>query len=58
MPLGKHKGRLFSEIPLHYLLKAATMDYDQDLLFSIRSELKKRKQGGLFSQAANPFLEL
>lgn len=55
MPLGKHKGRPFSEIPLDYLQWAAKMNFDQDLLFSIRSELKRRRQGGGFSQATNPF---
>lgn len=58
MPLGKHKGRLFSEIPLQYLQWAANMDFDQDLLYSIRLELKKRKRGEGFSQMANPFLDL
>lgn len=58
MPLGKHKGRMFKEVPLNYLLWAANKDFDQDLLYSIRSEIKKRKKGNLFSQAANPFSEL
>lgn len=58
MPLGKHKGRPFSEIPIEYLRWAAHQDFDQDLLFSIRSELKKRKGGKQFSQAANPFADL
>ena len=58
MPLGKHKGRPFSEIPLQYLQWAAHADFDQDLLFSIRSELKKRKSGSGFRQASNPFAEL
>jgi DNA polymerase-3 subunit epsilon len=58
MPLGKHKGRQFSEIPLQYLQRAAYMDFDQDLLFTIRLELKKRKKGECFGQAANPFAEL
>ncbi|NGX60599.1 MAG: DNA polymerase III PolC-type [Chlamydiae bacterium] len=58
MPLGKHKGRPFSEIPLAYLQWAARMDFDQDLLFSIRLEIKKRKKGGGFSHATNPFAEL
>lgn len=58
MPLGKHKGRLFSDIPLQYLLWASNMNFDMDLLFSIRSELKKRKQGGNFGLASNPFAEL
>jgi DNA polymerase III subunit epsilon len=58
MPLGKHKGRQFSEIPLQYLQRAAYMDFDQDLLYTIRLELKKRKSGEGFGQATNPFVEL
>ncbi|WP_316355938.1 putative quorum-sensing-regulated virulence factor [Candidatus Neptunichlamydia sp. REUL1] len=58
MPLGKHKGRLFGDIPVEYLRWAANQNFDQDLLFSLRSELKKRKQGNLFSQASNPFSNL
>lgn len=58
MPLGKHKGRPFAEIPLQYLQHAARMNFDQDLLFSIRSELKRRKQGNGFSQSGNPFSNL
>jgi DNA polymerase-3 subunit epsilon len=55
MPLGKHKGRRFEEIPVEYLLWAERKDFDQDLLFSIRTELRQRKKGGGFEQAANPF---
>lgn len=58
MPLGKHKGRSFKDIPLEYLLWAARKDFDQDLLFSIRSELKRRKKGNLFTQVGNPFNDL
>lgn len=58
MPLGKHKGRPIKEIPLDYLLWAANKDFDQDLLFSLRSEIKRRKKGNLFSQAGNPFHQL
>ncbi len=58
MPLGKHKGRSFKEIPSQYLAWAAKQNFDGDLLFSIRSELKKRKQSTTFSQAANPFQNL
>ncbi|KAF3361713.1 Uncharacterized protein PHSC3_001743 [Chlamydiales bacterium STE3] len=58
MPLGKHKGRSLKEIPMDYLLWAARKEFDQDLLFSIRSEIKRRKSGNLFSQAANPFAAL
>lgn len=55
MPLGKHKGRPIKEVPIEYLLWAAHKDFDQDLLFSIRSEIKRRKKGNLFAQAGNPF---
>lgn len=58
MPLGKHKGRPLKEVPLQYLLWAANKDFDQDLLFSIRSEIASRKKGNQFSQAGNPFKEL
>ncbi|MEL7431937.1 MAG: DUF3820 family protein [Chlamydiota bacterium] len=58
MPLGKHKGRRFSEVPLEYLLWAVKKDFDEDLMFSIRSELRLRKQGGSFAQSTNPFSSL
>jgi DNA polymerase III subunit epsilon len=58
MPLGKHKGRPFKEIPLEYLKWAAHQDFDQDLLFSLRSEINRRKKGDSFSQAVNPFHQL
>lgn len=58
MPLGKHKGRKLSDIPLNYLLWAAKLKFDKDLTYTIRSEIKRRKQGDLFSQAGNPFNEL
>jgi len=58
MPLGKYKGRPFSDISIEYLRWASHQDFDQDLLFSLTSELKKRKQGNHFSQASNPFSNL
>lgn len=58
MPLGKHKGRLLKEIPLQYLLWAARQEFDQDLLFSLRSEINRRKKGDLFMQVSNPFAQL
>lgn len=58
MPLGKHKGRRLRDVPREYLQWAANKDFDQDLLYSIRSELKRRKKGGSFSQAGNPFSDL
>jgi len=58
MPLGKHKGRPFGEIPIEYLRWAAQADFDQDLLFSVRTELQKRKKGEGFIHSANPFANL
>lgn len=58
MPLGKYKGRGFAEIPIEYLQWAARADFDQDLLFSLRTELQKRKKGERFSQSCNPFSQL
>lgn len=58
MPLGKHKGRPLKEIPIEYLRWAVTKDFDMDLSYSIKMELKRRKKGGLFSQAGNPFSDL
>ncbi len=58
MPLGKHKGRPFPDIPIEYLQWAVHQNFDQDLLFSIKNELKKRKQGTRFGQASNPFSAL
>lgn len=58
MPLGKHKGRKFDEIPLEYLQWAERKDFDQDLLYSIRLELRNRKKGSSFEQSGNPFANL
>jgi DNA polymerase III subunit epsilon len=58
MPLGKYKGRLFSEIPVEYLYWAVKQDFDQDLIFSLQNEIKKRRKGNLFHQASNPFSSL
>lgn len=58
MPLGKHKGRLFKEIPLQYLQWMANKEFDQDLLYSIHTELKRRRKGNQFNQSGNPFLDL
>lgn len=58
MPLGKHKGRSFKEIPIEYLRWALNKDFDIDLKFSIKQELKRRKKGNTFNQAANPFKNL
>jgi DNA polymerase III subunit epsilon len=58
MPLGKHKGRPFKEVPLNYLLWARHQGFDGDLLFSINQEVKKRQKGSHFSQSSNPFSNL
>ena len=58
MPLGKHRGRPLKEIPLEYLIWASRKDFDNDLLYSLRTEIKKRKKGNLFTQASNPFGDL
>lgn len=58
MPLGKYKGRLLKDIPLHYLQSVIRREFDQDLTFSIRMELKRRKSGNLFNQSTNPFTNL
>jgi DNA polymerase-3 subunit epsilon len=58
MPLGKHKGRPFGDIPVEYLQWAVHKDFDQDLIFSLKNELKKRKKGNQFGQSASPFANL
>ncbi|MGD2169452.1 MAG: exonuclease domain-containing protein [Chlamydiota bacterium] len=58
MPLGKHKGRTFNEIPLDYLIRSLKRDFDEDLSYTIRKEIKNRKRGQNFHQAANPFQNL
>ncbi|MEG0037489.1 MAG: DUF3820 family protein [Victivallaceae bacterium] len=58
MPLGKHKGCVFSEIPMPYLLWASKMDFDADLLYSIRNEIKLRNKGNTFNRSGNPFADL
>jgi DNA polymerase-3 subunit epsilon len=58
MPLGKYKGEKFSQIPLEYLLWASHMDFDDDLLFSINSEINNRQRKNHFEQSSNPFSSL
>ncbi|MCH9633857.1 MAG: DNA polymerase III PolC-type [Chlamydiae bacterium] len=58
MPLGKHKGRSFKEIPIQYLKWAAHMDFDQDLLYSLRAEIRRRQKTEDFSKSSNPFSNL
>ncbi len=58
IPLGKYKGRNFKEIPLQYLQWIVHKDFDQDLLYSVKTELKRRKKGNTFNQLSNPFADL
>ncbi len=58
MPLGKYKGRPFADISLEYLIWASHQKFDQDLLFSIKMEIKKRKRGQQFGHSSNPFANL
>ena len=58
MPLGKHKGRPMKELPLDYLRWASHQEFDEDLLYSLRTELNRRKTGSHFTQVSNPFLSL
>ena len=58
IPFGKHKGRSIKDVPIDYLHWAANKDFDQDLLFTIRTEINRRKKGNQFSQTANPFQNL
>ena len=58
MPLGKYKGRKFEDIPLDYLRWAVRLDFDQDLIHSLRTEINRRKTGRSFSHAGNPFADL
>lgn len=58
MPLGKYKGRLFKEIPLDYLLWAKRQKFDQDLRYSIQTEIHKRRSTENFYKATNPFHDL
>lgn len=55
MPLGKHKGRPLKDVPLDYLLWAAHQQFDNDLLYSLRTEINRRKKGNSFFQSTNPF---
>lgn len=58
MPLGKHKGRPMKELPIDYLRWAVHQEFDQDLLYSLKTELSRRKKGNDFSQVSNPFASL
>ena len=56
MPLGKHKGLPFKDVPIDYLNWASHQDFDQDLLHSISLEKARRRKRKPF--ANNPFADL
>lgn len=58
MPLGKHKGLPFRDIPQNYLHWASNQDFDMDLSFTIKQERNRRKKHKPFSQSSNPFSDL
>lgn len=57
-PFGKYRGYSFREIPIDYLHWAGHQNFDQDLLFSIQQERKRRKKRKPFFESSNPFNEL
>ena len=58
MPLGKHKARPLKEVPVDYLKWALYKDFDVDLKFSIKKELKRRGNKTNFQSSSNPFQDL
>jgi DNA polymerase-3 subunit epsilon len=57
-PFGKYKNLSFREIPVDYLHWASYQDFDEDLLFSINQERKRRKKQKPFTESCNPFKDL
>jgi DNA polymerase-3 subunit epsilon len=57
-PFGKYRGMLFREIPIDYLHWAGHQKFDEDLLFSINLERKRRKKQTPFFESTNPFKDL
>jgi DNA polymerase-3 subunit epsilon len=57
-PFGKYRGALFREIPIDYLHWAGHQQFDEDLLYSIHLERKRRKKQTPFLDAASPFKDL
>ncbi|MGV7034893.1 exonuclease domain-containing protein [Methylobacterium symbioticum] len=41
---GKHRGTLWSEVPYDYLMWCARQDMDEDTLFTVRSEIRRRTE--------------
>lgn len=58
MPLGKHKGKPFKELPIDYIHWASHQDFDKDLLFSLQDEKRKRQKKKSFLDSSNPFADL
>ncbi len=58
MPLGKYKGRAFRDIPLQYLQWIANKDFDQDLLHSVHTELRRLEERQSFYPGRQPFFYL
>ncbi len=58
MPLGKHKGKPFKELPIDYIHWASHQDFDKDLLFSLQDEKRKRQKKKSFLDSTNPFADL
>lgn len=42
---GKHRGALWSEVPIDYLAWVRLQDFDEDVLFTAGVELERRSQG-------------
>lgn len=57
-PFGKYKGYFFKEIPIDYLHWAGHQNFDEDLLYSINQERKKRRKQKPFFESTNPFKDL
>ncbi|MCH9812301.1 DUF3820 family protein [bacterium] len=57
-PFGKYRGMFFREIPIDYLHWASHQDFDEDLLYSIKQERKRRRKQKPFFESCNPFKDL
>lgn len=42
---GKHRGAAWSAVPLDYLHWCARQDMDEDILFTVRHEIRRRSEG-------------
>lgn len=42
---GKHRGTAWSEVPFDYLQWCARQDMDEDVAFTVRSEIRRRSEG-------------